>query len=134
MTPRAGLAWSKVDLSDFTDMERAGGPRARVSMTSVEDVDSVKGRLGVMLETKVGSGGGAVFGALDMEREFSDETAVKVGEKMLKTEVRPPAVRLGLGGAFKVDENTLLRATAGYRTGGSGISEYSGGLELQVQF
>ncbi len=131
VTPRAGLVWSKVDLSDFTDMERAGGPRARVAP---EEASSVKGRLGVMLETKVGSGDGAVFGSLDMEREFSDETAVKVGEELLKTEVRPPAVRLGLGGAFRVDENTLLRATAGYRTGGSGISEYSGGLELQVQF
>ena len=131
VTPRAGLVWSEVDLSDFTDMERAGGPRARVAP---EEASSVKGRLGVMLETKVGSGDGAVFGSLDMEREFSDETSVKVGEELLKTEVRPPAVRLGLGGAFKVDENTLLRATAGYRTSGSGMSEYSGGLELQVQF
>ncbi len=131
VTPRAGLVWSKVDLSDFTDMERAGGPRAWVAP---EDASSVKGRLGVMLETKMGSGGGAVFGALDMEREFSDETAVRVGEELLKTEARPTAVRLGLGGVFSVDENTLLRATAGYRTSGSGMSEYSGGLELQVQF
>ncbi len=131
MTPRAGLVWSKVDLSDFTDMERAGGPRARVAP---EDASSVKGRLGVMLETEMGSGDGAVFGSLDVERAFSDETSVKVGEELLKTEARPTAVRLGLGGAFKVDENTLLRATAGYRTSGSGMSEYSGGLELQVQF
>ncbi len=131
VTPRAGLVWSKVDLSDFMDMERAGGPRARVAQ---EDASSVKGRLGVMLKTEMGSGGSAVFGALDVEREFSDETAVKVGEETLKTEVQPIAVRLGLGGAFKVDENTLLRATAGYRTSGSGITEYSGGLELQVQF
>ncbi len=134
VTPRAGLVWSKVDLSEFTDMERAGGSRARVSMTSVEDVDSVKGRLGVMLKTEMGSGDGAVFGSLDVEREFSDETAVKVGEEVLKTEARPTAVRLGLGGAFRVDENTQVRATAGYRTSGGGMSEYSGGLELQVQF
>ena len=59
---------------------------------------------------------------------------MKVGEEMLKTEVRPTAVRLDLGGAFKVDANTQLRATAGYRTSGSGMSEYSGGLELQVRF
>ena len=131
VTPRAGLVWSKVDLSDFTDMERAGGPRARVAP---EEASSVKGRLGVMLETEMGSGEGAVFGSLDMEREFSDETAVKVGEEILKTEARPTAVRLGLGGAFKVDENTQVRATASYRTSGGGMSEYSGGLELQVQF
>ena len=131
VTPRAGLVWSKVDLSDFTDMERAGGPRARVAP---EGESSVKGRLGVMLETEMGSGDSALFGSLDVEREFSDGTAVKIGEEVLKTEVRPTAVRLGLGGAFKVDGNTLLRATAGYRRSGSGMSEYSGGLELRVQF
>ena len=134
VTPRAGVAWSKVALDDFTDLETAGGPlRARVSMG---DASSVKGRLGVMVEAEVGSGetSGRLFGSLDVEREFSDDTEVKVGGEMLKTEVRPTAVRLGAGGVFEVDENVVVRATAGYRTSGSGTSGYGGGLELQVRF
>ena len=134
VTPRAGVGWSKVELDDFTDMERSeSGPRARVS---VEEADSVKGRVGVMVETEVGSGdaSGRLFGSLDVEREFSDETEVKVGGRMLKTEVRPTALRLGLGGAFAVDEDVVVRATAGFRTSGSGTSGYGGGLELQVRF
>ena len=133
VTPRAGVGWSKVELDDFTDMEPAGGPRARVS---VEDAVSVKGRLGVMVEMEVGSGetSGQVFGSLDVEGEFSDETEVKVGGQMLKTRVRPTAVRLGLGGEFAVDEDVVVRGTGGFRTSGSGTSGYGGGLELRVRF
>ena len=133
VTPRAGVGWSKVDLDGFTDMERYGGPRARVS---VEEAVSVKGRLGVMVEMEVGSGetSGQVFGSLDVEGEFSDETEVKVGGQMLKTEVRPTAVRVGLGGVFAVDEDMVVRGTVGYRTSGSGTSGYGGGLELRVRF
>ena len=133
VTPRAGLEWSKVELDDFVDMERAGGPRASVS---VEEADSVKGRLGVMLEAEMGSGesSGRVFASLDVEREFSEETEVKVGRELLKTEVRPTAVRLGLGGEFAVAEDMVVRGTAGFRTSGSGTSGYSGGLELQMRF
>ena len=142
VTPRAGVGWSKVGgvawssqvgLDDFVDMEPAGGPRARVS---VEEAVSVKGRLGVMVEMEVGSGGtsGQVFGSLDVEGEFSDETSVKVGGRMLKTQVRPTAVRVGLGGEFAVDEDVVVRGTAGFRTSGSGTSGYGGGLELQVRF
>ena len=135
VTPRAGVEWSKVDLDDFVDMERAGSPEARARV-SVEEADSVKGRVGVMMETEVGSGEtwGRLFASLDVEREFSDETEVKVGGELLKTEVRPTALRLGLGGAFAVDEDVVVRATAGFRTSGSGTSGYGGGLELQVRF
>ena len=63
-----------------------------------------------------------------MEQEFSDETEVKVGEELLKTEVRPTAVRLGLDGVFNVDENIVVRATADYRASGSGTSGYGRGL------
>ena len=133
VTPRAGVGWSKVELDDFTDMERFGGPRAEVS---VEDAVSVKGRLGVMVEMEVGSGetSGQVFGSLDVEGEFSDETEVKVGREPLKTRVRPTAVRLGLGGEFAVDEDVVVRGTGGFRTSGSGTSGYGGGLELRVRF
>ena len=135
VTPRAGLAWSKVRVDDFTDTV---GDGARVS---VEDARSTRGRVGVMVETEVETGetSGRVFGSLDVEREFSDETRVDVGatrlsENVLKTEVRPTAVRVGLGGVFGLGEDILLRATAGYETGGSGTNEYGGGMQLNVRF
>ena len=142
VTPRAGVEWSKVGgvawskkagLDDFVDMEPAGGQRARVS---VEEAGSVKGRLGVMVEAEMGSGesSGRLFASLDVEQEFSEETEVKVGEELLKTEVRPTAVRVGLGGAFAVAEDVVVRGTAGFRTSGSGTSGYGGGLELQMRF
>ena len=135
VTPRAGLEWSKVELDDFVDMERAGSPEARARV-SVEEADSVKGRVGVMVEAEMGSGGssGRVFASVDVEQEFSEETEVKVGEELLKTEVRPTAVRVGLGGAFAVAEDVVVRATGGFRTSGSGTSGYGGGLELQMRF
>ena len=135
VTPRAGLAWSEADLDDFTDMETAGDTELR-SRVSVQDARSVKGRVGVMVEKEVemGAASGRVFGSLDVEREFSDETEVQVGEQRLKTEVRPTAVSLGAGAVFDVRENVLLRAVAGYRTSGGGTSGYRGGLELQVRF
>ena len=134
VTPRAGLAWSDVDL-DFTDMETAGDPELRARV-SVQDARSVKGRVGVMVEKEVetGAASGRVFGSLDVEHEFSDETEVKVGERMLKTEVRPTAVSLGAGAVFEVREDVLLRVVAGYRASGGGTSGYRGGLEVQVRF
>ncbi len=133
VTPRGGLSWSKAGLDDFMDMEAMGGRRARVS---VEGARSVKGRVGVMVETELGMGGssGRVYGSLDVERELSDETEVKVGGRLLETEVRPASVHLGAGGVFEVGENVVLKATAGYRTSGSGTSGYGGGLELHVRF
>ena len=134
VTPRAGLAWSKVDLDEFTDLETAGGPgRSRVSL---EDAGSVKGRVGVTVEKEVGTGAapGLLFGSLDVEREFSDETEVKVGGQMLKTEVQPTAVSLGAGAMFDVRENVLMRAVAGYRASEGGASGYGGSLEVRVRF
>ena len=134
VTPRAGLAWSEVDLRDFTDLETAGGPRR--SRVSVQDARSVKGRVGVTVEKEMemGAASGRVFGSLDVEREFSDETEVQVGEETLKAAVRPTAVSLGAGAVFDVRENVLMRAVAGYRASGGGMSGYRGGLELQVRF
>ncbi len=131
VTPRAGVAWSRVDLSDFTDLETASNPDLRVRV-SVADADSVKGRVGVMLEAAAGPG--RLFGSLDVERESVNRTEVRVGGETLKTKVRPTAAHLGLGGVFDVDENVRLKATAGYRTSGSGGASGYGGLELQVRF
>ena len=132
VTPRAGVGWSKVELDEFVDLDVFEGQRARVRL---EEAGSVKGRLGVMAEAEMGgAGSGRLYGSVDVEQEFKDETEVKVGRERLKTEVRPTAVRLGLGGVFEVDEDVVVRATAGYRASGSGTNGYGGGLELQVRF
>ena len=135
VTPRAGMAWSQVDFSGFRDDYEAfeEGPRVRVSG---EGARSVKGRVGVMVESEAGMGAasGRLFGSLDVEQEFSDETEVKVGDETLKSEAWPTGVRVGLGGEFDVGEDVVVRATAGYRTSGSGTSGYGGGLEVQVRF
>ncbi len=133
VTPRAGVAWSGVELSKFTDMERAGGPRARVSM---KDAGGVTGRLGVTLEAETGSRGapGRLFGSLDVEQAFADETKVRIGGEALRAKARPTALRLEAGGAFALDENVLARIAASWRTSGGGTREYGGSLGLQVLF
>ena len=131
VTPRAGFGWSQMEFLRFTDLETAGGARARVS---VKEAGSVQGRAGVMVERKLGAGRGRVFGSLDVEREFTDETEVQVGMERLKTAVRPRALRLGLGGEFALEEDVVLRATGGWQASGSGTSGYGGGLEVRVRF
>ena len=136
VTPRVALVWSKVKVDDFTDT--VGDDGARVS---VEDAHSARGRLGVLVEMEAGMGerSGRLFGSLDVEQEFSDETQVNVGatsltENVLKTEVRPTTLRLGVGGVLGLGEDMMLRGTAGYETSGSGTSGYGGGLELNLRF
>ena len=135
VTPRGGFVWSKADLDDFREEEMIRHTPDPVRV-SVEDAGSMKARVGVMVDQEVGMGAasGRLFGSLDVEQELSDETEVKVGERMLKTEVRPTTLRLGLGGVFTVDENVMVRATGGYQASGSGTSGYGGGLELHIQF
>ena len=131
VTPRAGLGWSQVDYLDFVDLERAGEEEKRARV-SVEEAVSLQGRLGVMVERELGTG--RLFGSLDVEQEFSEETEVKVGGTRLETELRPTGVRLGLGGEYAVKEDVVLRATGGWQTHGSGTSGYGGGLEVRIRF
>ena len=131
VTPRAGLAWSKVDWDDFMDKVGSGGAKV-----SVRDARSTKGRVGVMVDTAVGSedAPGRVFGSVDVEHELSDETSVNVGGTLLETTVKPTGVRLGLGGTFSLGEDVVLRARADYTTSGGDTNEYGGGLELNLRF
>ncbi len=129
VTPRAGLAWSKVDLKGFMDMV---GSRAQVSM---KDARSTKGRLGVTMERAAGpeESPGRVFGSLDVEHEFSDETEVVVSGNKLGTKLRKTAVRVGLGGVFSLGEDVSLRASANYTTSGGNTNEYGGRVELNLR-
>ena len=130
VTPRGGLLWSKVSLDDFTD-SRGDGTRV-----SVKDADSLVGRVGVMVETATGSedAPGRVFGSVDVEHEFKDETSVKVLDKLLETTAKSSGVRFGLGGEFTMREDVVLRLRADYTTMGGGTNEYGGGVELNLRF
>ena len=129
VTPRGGLVWSKVSLDDFTD---SLGPRV-----SVKDADSLVGRVGLMVDRAVGSeeAPGRVFGSVDVEHEFKDETSVNVpGSPLLKTTARSTGVRLGFGGEFGVDEGVVLRVRADYTTSGGDTNEYGAGVQLNLRF
>ncbi len=131
LTPRIGLAWSRVSLDDFTDSRLA-----RSSRVSMKDADSLAGRVGVMVETAAGSedAPGRVFGSVDVEHEFKDETSVNVAGASLETTARSTGVRLGFGGEFSLGEGVVLRARADYTTSGGDTSEYGGGVELNLRF
>ena len=128
VTPRGGLLWSKVSLDDFTD--------SRGTRVSVKDADSLVGRVGVMVDRATGSedAPGRVFGSVDVEHEFKDETSVNVPGKLLETTARSSGVRLGLGGEFTMREGVVLRLRADYTTMGGGTNEYGGGVELNLRF
>ena len=103
---------------------------------SGEDADSLVDRVGVMVETAVGSedAPGRVFGSVDVEHEFKDETSVKVLNELVKTTARSSGVRLGLGGELTMREGVVLRLRADYTRMGGGTNEYGGGVELNLRF
>ncbi len=125
--PRAGLVWSEVTLDDFTDEVGSG---ARVS---VEDARSMTGRAGLRVEAPVGSGV-LLHSSLDAVHEFSEETSTSVSDTLLTSSVASTSVRVGVGGAFVLGENTSLRAAADYTAGGSDIRAWGGSLNLAVRF
>ena len=101
----------------------------------MKDARSMKGRLGVAMERATGpEESSRVFGSLDVEHEFSDETEVVVSGNKLGTKLRKTAVRLGLGGVFNLGEDVSLRASANYTTSGGNTDEYGGGVELNLRF
>ncbi len=129
LTPRVGLAWSRVSLDDFTDEVGSG------AHVSLERAKSLSGRIGVTMEMPLGeSGNGRAFAALDAAREFSPETRTVVEGQMLKASAEPTSVRLRLGGSLALTGQTQLRATAGYQTSGSGNRALEGGLALTIRF
>ncbi len=127
VTPRLGFAWARASLGGFTDS--VGDPAARVS---VRDAKSLRGRLGVTIERPMASGG--LFAALDLEREFSDETSARVSDAKLETKPPSTAFTLDVGGAFEMREGVTLRLSGRYAASGSGTKEYGAAVSLSAQF
>ena len=130
LTPHGGLLWSKVSLDDFTD---SLGTRV-----SVEDADSLRAALGVSVEKVLdGDGGSRLFGSLDVEQEFKEETAVKVQGSSLKASAEKTRFRLGIGGVHAWDEGRYaLQGSLGYtaRGGGGDNRDVGGGLSFVMRF
>ena len=127
ITPRVGLAWSRVSLEGFTD-----SLGTRVSM---ERAESLSGRIGAAVEGPLGaSGNGRVFAALDVMREFSTETETVVMGQTLKASAQPTSVRFGAGVSFSFGERTSLQAAAGYETSGGGNRAFNSGAKLAIRF
>ena len=133
LTPHGGLLWSKVDMDDFTD-SRLG------TRVSVEDADSLRAALGVSVEKVLDGDGGSesrLFGSLDVEQEFKEETEVKVQGSPLKASAEKTRFRLGIGGVHAWDEGRYaLQGSLGYtaRGGGGDNRDVGGGLSFVMRF
>ncbi len=126
-TPRAGFAWSQVQLDDFTD---ALGAR-RVAL---DDATSLTGSLGLAAQTRT-PGGTTIAASLDAMREFQEETETMFEATQLKASAEPTSFRIGLGLAHGWNDNRhTLQASAAYTAGGGDNSELAGALSLSVRF
>ena len=131
VTPRAGLRWSKVGLEDFTD--ETGRE------VSVKDARSVQGRAGVGIEkVKDGSGadGSRLFGAVDVEREFEEETEARVaGSPPLAASAGKTRLRAAAGAVHVWGEGRYaLHGSVGYTAGGGSNRDFGGGLRFAMRF
>ncbi len=126
-TPRARLAHSRVSVNDFTDEVR--------TRVSLEDGRSLKGRVGVVVETAPdGARGNRVFGSVDVEHEFSDERKVVVSGTELKSKAEATWLRLGLNGSHTWDDGRYtVQGGVSYATSG-GSRELGGGVSLSLRY
>ena len=129
VTPRAGLEWSKVALDGFTEE----GMSANVS---VDDAESLKGRAGVSVETASdGGAGGRLFGSMDLEQEFSEETAAKVSGTALEATAEATQLRFAAGGDYRWGAGRYaLRSAVSYATGGGGNHDFGAGVNFAMRF
>ena len=127
LTPRAGLVHSRVSVDAFSD---AVGARV-----TVDGARSLKGRVGVEAEVKLGgSPGSRVFGSVEVEHEFSTGRKVRVSGRELRSEVDATWLRLDLDGVHTWNEGRYtVQGGVGYATSG-GSHEFGGGLSLNLRF
>ena len=134
VTPRVGLLWSKVDLSDFRDPGSTSGMGALVS---VKEARSLKGRAGVGLEKvldEAGAGGSRLFASLDVEQEFKEETEVDVSGTSLKASAKKTRVRAAVGVHVWGEGRYALQGSLGYSAGGGDNRELGAGLNFALRF
>ena len=133
LTPRVGLVHSQVSMDGFSDSVG--------SRVSVDDARSLRGRVGVDVETKPGGAAGSrVFASMEVEHELSTERKVRVSgtERVsgmeLESEAEATWLRLGLNGVHTWEEGRYtVQGGVGYATSG-GSHELGGGVSLNLRF
>ena len=127
VTPRARLVRSLISASDFEDPVNA-----RVSLDKSQ---SMRGRVGVQVETPPLQGGLRLLGTVDVEREFQDDRQVTVAGTALTASERATRLHLGLGGVHGWESGRYaLSGKVDYVTSGGDSHEYGGKLNLKVLF
>ena len=126
LTPRAGLVHSKVSVEAFTD---AVGARVLV-----DKARSLRGRLGVVVETEAEGSPNRLSGSLDVEHEFEPDMKVRMTGMDLTPEAETTWVRVGLNGSHGWDDGRyMLRGGVSYATSGESY-EVGGGVSLEMRF
>ena len=125
VTPRAGLAWSRVSLGKFMDMDDIE--------VAMKNAGSFTGAVGLAVETAP-AGGPVLFGTLDVVQEFTTKTKTQVEDRVLEATAPATTMRVGVGGAVDLGDGAALRGSVGYETAGGGTSEFAGGLSLTARF
>ena len=125
VTPRAGLAWSRVSLGKFMDMDDIE--------VAMKNAGSFTAAVGLGVESAP-SGGPVLFGALDVVQEFARKTETRVLETVLESTAPGTSLRIGLGAAADLGDGASLRGSVGYETAGGGTNEFAGGLSLTASF
>ncbi|RLP28372.1 autotransporter outer membrane beta-barrel domain-containing protein [Mesorhizobium sp. YM1C-6-2] len=95
VTPQAQLAYTSVDFDDFTDPFGA--------TVSIDNGDSLKGRIGLALDYDAGAGTDRshVYGIANLTYDFLDGTAVDVAGVNVAFEPDSFGAELGLGGTYR---------------------------------
>ncbi|MFV0335956.1 MAG: autotransporter outer membrane beta-barrel domain-containing protein, partial [Tropicimonas sp.] len=98
VTPQAQLTWSSVDFDDFS--QNAGG--RRVASMSLQDGDSLQGRLGISLDWEKRNGTHSrtrAYGIANLYYEFRDGTSVDISDTTLSSRSDRLWAGIGLGGS-----------------------------------
>ncbi len=125
IAPRVRLVHASVSMDDFTD--EAG------SEVSVKDAASFTGAAGVSVEKRTRAG--RAFVSADFEREFIEETRVKLDRDALKAKASESRLRLRAGGLHAWGGGRYaVRGALDFSAAGDESYEVGGSLAFRVRF
>ena len=125
IAPRVRLVHASVSMDDFTD--------AAGSEVSVKDAASFTGAAGVSVEKRTRAG--RAFVSADFEREFIEETRVKIDRDALKAKASESRVRLRAGGLHAWGQGRYaVRGALDFSAAGDESYEVGGSVSFRVRF
>ena len=122
--PRVRLVRASVSMSGFTD--------ATGSSVSVEDAGSFTGAAGVGVERRTRTG--RLFASADFEREFREETRVRLDRETLAAKASASRVRLRAGGFHEWDGGRYAAGGALDFSAAGESYEVGGSVNFRVRF